>query len=56
MVMVSKHWTEAHIPYRKTQKMVVASKKIGLEISAEKTKYMVISRDQHTGQNYNIYR
>jgi len=35
--------------------MVAANKKIGLEVSAEETKYMVMSRDQHAGQNYDIY-
>jgi hypothetical protein len=53
--MVSKHSVEAHIPYIKTQKMVVANKKIGLEVSAEETKYMVMSLDQHAGQNHNMY-
>jgi hypothetical protein len=27
------------------------SKEIGLEVNAEKTKYMVMSRDQNVGQN-----
>jgi hypothetical protein len=31
----------------------VASREIGLEVNAEKTKYMVMSRDQHAGKNYN---
>jgi hypothetical protein len=26
----------------------------GLDVNAEKTKYMVISWDQHVGQNHNI--
>jgi hypothetical protein len=45
MVMVSKHWAEAHIPYRKTQKMAATNKKIGLKISDEETKYMIMCRD-----------
>ena len=53
--MVSKHWAEAHIPYRKTHKMVVANKNIGLKVSGEETEYMVLSREQHAGQNHNIY-
>jgi hypothetical protein len=28
-----------------------ASKEVGLEVNAEKTKYMVMSRDQNAGQN-----
>ena len=35
--------------------MVAANKKIGLEVSAEEIKYLVMSRDQHAGQNHNIY-
>jgi hypothetical protein len=36
-----------------TETLVVASKEIGLEVNAEKTKYMVMSRDQNAGQNHN---
>jgi hypothetical protein len=32
---------------------VIASKEIGLEVNAEKTKYMVMSRNQNAGQNHN---
>ena len=30
----------------------MASKEIGLEVNAHKTKYMVMSRDQNTGQSH----
>jgi hypothetical protein len=33
---------------------IVACKELGLYVSAEKTKYMDTSRDQHAGQNQNI--
>jgi len=33
---------------------VIANKEIGLELWAENTKYMVMSRDQNAGQNHNI--
>ena len=36
---------------KNTEALVIASKKIGLEVNAEKTKYMVVSRDQNAGQN-----
>jgi hypothetical protein len=39
---------------KNTEVSVVASKEIGLEVNAEKTKYTVMSRDQNTGQNHNI--
>jgi hypothetical protein len=37
-----------------TESLVVASKEIGLEVNAEKTKYMVMSRNQNAGQNFII--
>ena len=33
---------------------VVANKKIGLEVNANKTKHMVISRDQNAGRSHSI--
>ena len=36
------------------QALVAATREIGLEVSAEKTKYMVVSRDQNAGRNQNI--
>jgi hypothetical protein len=33
---------------------VIASKEIGLEVNAEKTKYMVMSRNQNAGCHHNI--
>jgi hypothetical protein len=35
---------------KNTEALVVASKEVGLEITAEKTKYMIMSRDQHGGK------
>ena len=34
--------------------LVVASKEIGLEVNADKTKYMVMSRDQNAGRSHGI--
>jgi hypothetical protein len=39
---------------KNTEALVVASKEIGLEVNAEKTKYMVMSRNPNSGQNHNI--
>jgi hypothetical protein len=43
-----------HAIKKKTDALVVASKEIGPEVNAEKTKYMVMSRDQNAGKNHNI--
>ena len=34
--------------------LVAASMEIGLEVSADKTKYMVMSRDQNAGRNHSV--
>jgi hypothetical protein len=34
--------------------LVVATKEIGLEVNADKTKYMVMSREQNAGRSHNI--
>jgi hypothetical protein len=40
------------LPYKEnTEGVEAASKEIGLEANAEKTKYMVMSLDQNAGQN-----
>jgi hypothetical protein len=38
----------------KTETLLEASRDIGLEINAEKTKYMIMSRHPDSGQNQNI--
>jgi ribosomal protein S2 len=37
-----------------TETLLEASRDIGLEITAEKTKFMIMSRHQNSGQNQNI--
>jgi hypothetical protein len=39
---------------KSTEALVVASQEIGLEVNAEKTKYMVISRNQNSEQNHSM--
>ena len=34
--------------------LVAATREIGLEVSSDKTKYMVMSRDQNAGQNHSV--
>jgi hypothetical protein len=40
-----------HTIRKNTEVLLIASKEIGLEANAEKTKYMAMSRDQKAGQN-----
>jgi hypothetical protein len=40
-----------HTIRKNTEALLIASKEIGLEVNADKTKYMVMSRDQNAGQN-----
>ena len=39
-----------HTIRKNTEALIIASKEIGLEVNAEKTNYMVMSRDQNAGQ------
>ena len=43
-----------HTIKENTQALVVASTETGLEVNADKTKYMIMSRDQNTRQSHNI--
>jgi len=39
-----------HTIKKKAEVLVVASKETGVEVNADKTKYMVMSREQDAGQ------
>jgi len=41
-----------HTIKENAQALIVTSKEIGLEVNADKTKYMVMSRDQNAGRNH----
>jgi len=43
-----------HTLKEKAEALVAATREIGLEISADETKYMVISRDQNAGQSHSM--
>jgi hypothetical protein len=43
-----------HTVKKNTETLVVASKETGLEVNADKTKYMVMTRYQNAGRNHNI--
>jgi hypothetical protein len=43
-----------HTIKKNTEALVFARKESGLEVNADKTKYMVLSRDQNAGRRHNI--
>jgi len=43
-----------HTITKKTAAFIVTTKEIGLEVNAKKTKCMVMSQDQHAGQEHNV--
>ena len=43
-----------HTIKKNTEALVVTGEETGLEVNAEKTKYMVISQYQNAGQNHYI--
>ena len=43
-----------HTPKEHAEASVAATREIGLEVSADKTKYMVMSRDQTAGRNHSV--
>jgi hypothetical protein len=43
-----------HSIKKNVEDLVIASKEIGLEVNAERSKYMVTPRNQNAGQNHNI--
>jgi len=43
-----------HTIKKNTEALVIASKETGLEVNADKTKYMVMSRDQNAGRRQDI--
>jgi len=43
-----------HTIKKSTDALLVCSKQIGLEVNADKTKYMVMSRDRNAGRSHNI--
>ena len=45
---------KVHNIKEKTESLIVASKEIGLEVNADKTKYMVMFHDQNAGRSHNM--
>ena len=45
---------KVHTIKENAEALVVGSKEIGLEVSVDKAKYIVMSQDQNVGRNHNI--
>jgi hypothetical protein len=43
-----------YVVYKNTETLNDASKEVGLEVNVEKTKYMLMSRDQNAGRTREI--
>jgi len=43
-----------HTIKKSTESLVVASKEAGLVVNSDKSKNMVMSRDQNAGRNHNV--
>ena len=43
-----------HTVEENAEALVVATKEIGLEVNADKTKYMIMSRDQNAGRSHSM--
>jgi len=43
-----------HTVKENAEALVIATKENGLEVNADKTKYMIMSRDQNAGQNHSM--
>ena len=44
----------AHMVKENAEALVVATKETGQEVNADKTKYMIMSRDQNAGRSYSM--
>ena len=44
----------AHTVKENAEALVGATKEIGLEVNADKTEYMIMSRDQNAGRSYSM--
>jgi len=43
-----------HTVEKRAENLIFASKEIGLEVNADKTRYMVTSGDQNAGRNHGV--
>ena len=50
MLMMFIYWGKRNTIKKQAEAPIVASKETGLEVNADKTKYMIMSRDQNAGR------
>jgi hypothetical protein len=48
------NWTKTNTIKETIEALLEASREVGLEVNTEKIKYMVMSRYQNAGQNYDL--
>jgi len=51
---INKLGGSVHTVKENAEALVVATKEIGLEVNADKTKYMVMSRDRNAGRGHSV--
>jgi len=49
------YWLKEYILLKKTQALLVGSKEIGPEVNADKTKYLLMSRDQNARRSHSSF-
>ena len=54
LYLIPVHKFGVHTIMENAEALLVASKEIGLEVNANKTKYMVMSRDQNVGRSHSL--
>ena len=47
-------WGSVHTVKENAETLVVATKEMGLEVNADKTKYMIMSQDQKAGRSHSM--
>jgi hypothetical protein len=57
MLMMIIYCVETYIPRiakKNTEALAVGNMEMGIEVNADKTRYMVMSRDQNAGRSHNM--
>jgi hypothetical protein len=54
IIIIIEKKESVHTVRENAEALVVAAKDIGLEVNTDKTKYMVMSRDQNAGRGHGV--